>query len=107
MSLFVLAVSFGLLAANGLRLGEGGDFYHKTCYEAVMFKFTKNCQTKNVTPACAKPLLAVRAFLCKFLVQILSSEFVRMKILYSGFSLSASISIDFLKSNFVKSLVEL
>jgi hypothetical protein len=30
-----------------LRLGEGGDFNHKTSYEAQHFKSTKNCHTKH------------------------------------------------------------
>src|SRR5690554_3949562 len=29
-----LICRFFRLACNGLRLGAGGDFYHKTCYEA-------------------------------------------------------------------------
>lgn len=38
------------------------DFYHKTCYKAVMLKLTKNCHTENVIPTNAKPLLAVRCY---------------------------------------------
>jgi len=38
---------FSKITANGLRLGEGGDFHHKTSYEASNFKFTKNCLTKH------------------------------------------------------------
>ena len=32
---------------NGFGLGEGGDFNHKTSYEAPNFKFMKNCHTKQ------------------------------------------------------------
>jgi hypothetical protein len=35
---------------HGLRLGEGGDFYHKCSYEARMFKFTKKCSYEERQP---------------------------------------------------------
>jgi hypothetical protein len=41
-----------------LALGEGGDFHHKTSYEAPNFKFSKNCHTKHLTATFAKRLLA-------------------------------------------------
>src|SRR5690606_24829410 len=52
-----IRIRFVLMCYNVLALGEGGDFYHKTSLRSRMFKFTKNCQTENRTPACAKPLL--------------------------------------------------
>ena len=47
-----------------LLLADDGDFYHYLSYEAEQFKFKKNCQTKNETPACAKSLLAVVFIVC-------------------------------------------
>jgi hypothetical protein len=46
------------MAHNGLRLGEGGDFSHKTPYEEPHYNYTKNCHTKHLTATFAKPLLA-------------------------------------------------
>jgi hypothetical protein len=47
------------VADNVLRLGEGGDFNHKTSYEEPHFNYTKNCHTKHCTATFAKPLLPV------------------------------------------------
>jgi len=47
VSLSMVAVSVVTLAHNVLALGEGGDYYHKTSYEAPNFKFSKNCHTKH------------------------------------------------------------
>jgi len=35
-----------VVAANGFGLGEGGDFEHKTSFEAPNYNYTKNCHTK-------------------------------------------------------------
>jgi hypothetical protein len=35
------------MTANGFGLGEGGDFYHKTSYEAPNFNNTKNGRKKQ------------------------------------------------------------
>jgi hypothetical protein len=35
------------IATNVLALGDGGDFQHKTSYEAPNFKFSENCHTKH------------------------------------------------------------
>ena len=43
----VVVVSSVWLACNVFGLGEGGDFHHKYSYEALNFKFTKNCHTKH------------------------------------------------------------
>lgn len=51
-----------------------------------------------------RKMLAVRALFYEFLIYILSGEFVKVNILWSWISLS--ISIDFLKPNFVKNLIE-
>ena len=40
-------VSYQTVAANGWRLGEGGDFYHQTSYEEPHFNYTKKCHTKH------------------------------------------------------------
>jgi hypothetical protein len=42
-----VARSVFTLAANGLRLGEGGDFQHKLSYEALKFIYPQNCPTKH------------------------------------------------------------
>jgi hypothetical protein len=46
-----------MITANGLALGEGGAFQHKISYEALNFKFSKNCHTKPCTATFAKRLL--------------------------------------------------
>jgi len=43
----VVVVVSGKIAANVFGLGEGGDFNHKTTFEAQNIKFTKNCHTKR------------------------------------------------------------
>jgi len=35
------------LAANGLALGEGGDFQHQLSYKALKFICIQNCPTKH------------------------------------------------------------
>jgi len=40
-------VGLPAMGTNVLRLGEGGDFYHKCSYEERMFVEPQNCHTKH------------------------------------------------------------
>jgi len=48
---------FFSLAGNVWRLGEGGDFKHKTSHKEPHFNYTKNRHTKHCSATFAKPLL--------------------------------------------------
>ncbi|MBK9566087.1 MAG: hypothetical protein IPO37_13180 [Saprospiraceae bacterium] len=64
---------------NVLALGEGGDFQHKTSYEAPNCKFSQNWHTKHLTATFAKRLLGAGVLIIRLLVKALYNVWV-MKI---------------------------